>query len=123
MPTARPQPFNDPAWLFEPKYDGFRGMLYLGRTRSILVSKRGNVMTRFRDFAEQLRAELPRREVMERPNRLIPHGAPRWWQKWWQSRALLVDYRTEQERESGCREGKGRRRTEVDGSENDGRPL
>jgi len=26
VPTARPRPFNDRAWLFEPKYDGFRGM-------------------------------------------------------------------------------------------------
>jgi ATP-dependent DNA ligase len=24
VPITRPQPFNDRAWLFEPKYDGFR---------------------------------------------------------------------------------------------------
>ena len=24
-----PEPFDDPEWVFEPKYDGFRGMLYL----------------------------------------------------------------------------------------------
>ena len=29
VPTLKPEPFNHPAWLFEPKYDGFRGMLYL----------------------------------------------------------------------------------------------
>src|SRR5918995_5221812 len=64
VPVPRGQAFNDPAWLFEPKYDGFRGMLYLTRQSCTLYSKRGNRMTRFRDLAEQLRAELPRREVI-----------------------------------------------------------
>jgi bifunctional non-homologous end joining protein LigD len=64
VPSARPQPFNDPAWLFEPKYDGFRGILYLTRKSCTLYSKRGNTMTRFRDLAEQLRAELPGRDVI-----------------------------------------------------------
>jgi bifunctional non-homologous end joining protein LigD len=64
IPTARPAPFNDRNWLFEPKYDGFRGLLYLTRDSCTLYSKRGNAMTRFRDLAEQVRAELPRREVI-----------------------------------------------------------
>jgi hypothetical protein len=64
VPTARPQPFNSSAWLFEPKYDGFRGMVYLTRKSCTIYSKRGNGMTRFRELAEQLRAELPRREVI-----------------------------------------------------------
>src|SRR5690349_21909847 len=64
VPTMRPQPFNDPAWLFEPKYDGFRGVLNLTRTSCTLYSKRGNRMTRFQELAEQLRAELGRREVI-----------------------------------------------------------
>jgi hypothetical protein len=51
VPTARPQPFNDPAWLFEPKYDGFRGMLYVTRQSCTLYSQRGNAMTRFRGFS------------------------------------------------------------------------
>jgi bifunctional non-homologous end joining protein LigD len=55
---------NDPAWLFELKYDGFRGMLYVTRQSCTLYSKRGNAMTRFRDLAEQLWHELPRREVI-----------------------------------------------------------
>jgi ATP-dependent DNA ligase len=29
VPMLRPTPFNNPAWLFEPKYDGFRGIVYL----------------------------------------------------------------------------------------------
>jgi len=64
VPIARPLPFNDPAWLFEPKYDGFRGILYLTRTSCTLYSKRGNRMTRFQGLADQLRAELGRREVI-----------------------------------------------------------
>ena len=33
-PTIRRQPFNDSVWLFEPKYDGFRDMVYLSRKSS-----------------------------------------------------------------------------------------
>jgi bifunctional non-homologous end joining protein LigD len=64
VPVPRPTPFNHPAWLFEPKYDGFRGMVYLTRKSCTIYSKRGNPMARFRQLAEQLRAELPRREVI-----------------------------------------------------------
>jgi bifunctional non-homologous end joining protein LigD len=64
VPVLRSAPFNDPAWLFEPKYDGFRGMVYLTRKCCTIYSKRGNPMARFRDLGEQLRAELPQREVI-----------------------------------------------------------
>jgi bifunctional non-homologous end joining protein LigD len=64
VPSIRPDPFNHPAWLFEPKYDGFRGMLYLTRSGCTLYSKRGNRMNRFADLARQLAAELPRREAI-----------------------------------------------------------
>jgi bifunctional non-homologous end joining protein LigD len=30
VPVLYPAPFDGPEWLFEPKYDGFRGLLYLG---------------------------------------------------------------------------------------------
>ena len=64
MPRARPQPFNDRAWLFEPSTTGSAELLYLTRHRCTFYSKRGNAMTRFRDLAEQLRAELGRHEVI-----------------------------------------------------------
>jgi bifunctional non-homologous end joining protein LigD len=64
VPIVRPTPFNDPAWLFEPKYDGFRGLLHLTRDSCTLYSKRGNAMDRFRGLAEELRAELPGRSVI-----------------------------------------------------------
>jgi ATP-dependent DNA ligase len=31
IPTRRREPFDDPDWLFEFKYDGFRGLWYLDR--------------------------------------------------------------------------------------------
>jgi bifunctional non-homologous end joining protein LigD len=64
VPTARAHPFNGPAWLFEPKYDGFRGVLYMTRQSCTLYSKRGNRMTRFQALADQVRVELGRREVI-----------------------------------------------------------
>ena len=58
VPILRGAPFDDPDWLFEPKYDGFRGLLYVTRREWFFRSKRGNVMTRFQDLAEQVRDEL-----------------------------------------------------------------
>lgn len=62
--TIRPAAFNHPAWLFEPKYDGFRGVFYHTRQGSALYSKRGKRMTRFQELAEQVGAELGRREAI-----------------------------------------------------------
>jgi hypothetical protein len=56
--------FNDPAWLFEPKYDGFRGMVYLTRQGCTIYSKRGNAFAQFPELVERICAELPRREVI-----------------------------------------------------------
>jgi len=64
VPAVRPDRFNHPHWVFESKYDGFRGMLYLSRYGCMLYSKRGNRRTRFQGLADQLRAELGRREVI-----------------------------------------------------------
>ena len=45
------EPFNDPAWLFEPKYDGYRGLLYVTRQGCYFRSKRGNILKRLRSCA------------------------------------------------------------------------
>ena len=58
VPVLRGAAFDDPEWLFEPKYDGFRGLLYVGSRDVHFRSKRGNVMTRFQPLAEQVRDEL-----------------------------------------------------------------
>jgi len=56
--SATPLAFDDPAWLFEPKYDGFRGLLYVSPRHCWFRSKRGNTMTRIQELAEQVRDEL-----------------------------------------------------------------
>src|SRR5262249_21388161 len=53
-PTWRKEPFDDPDWLFEFKYDGFRALCYLERRRNRLISRNGNIMTRFDELAEQV---------------------------------------------------------------------
>src|SRR4051794_29615827 len=45
MPLARLHaPFNDPGWIFEPKLDGFRALLYIERGSARLVSRKGNTL-------------------------------------------------------------------------------
>ena len=62
--VPKPVPFNDPSWLFEPKYDGFRGLVYLTPKRCTIYSKRGNAFSRFPGLAEELRVQLPQREAI-----------------------------------------------------------
>jgi bifunctional non-homologous end joining protein LigD len=62
--TPRPDPFDDPEWLFEPKYDGFRGLLYVGRGGCLIRSRRGNHLSRFDDLCHAVRTELPVREAI-----------------------------------------------------------
>ena len=64
VPTLRPAPFNDPAWLFEPKYDGFRGLVYLTGGRCTIYSKRGNKFSRFRQLEARLCGAFPKRGVI-----------------------------------------------------------
>src|SRR4051812_38927796 len=64
VPKLRSAPFNHPAWVFEPKYDGFRGMVYLTRHSCSIYSKRGNRFSRFEDLRQHICAELPRREAI-----------------------------------------------------------
>jgi bifunctional non-homologous end joining protein LigD len=46
-PVRRPEPFDDPEWVFELKYDGFRGIGYLEQGRCRVISRTGNPMSRF----------------------------------------------------------------------------
>lgn len=62
--TPRPDPFDDPAWLFEPKYDGYRGLLYVTRKGCHFRSKRGNVLKRFEELCYWVREELPVKEAI-----------------------------------------------------------
>ena len=62
--TPRGDPFDDPAWLFEPKYDGYRGLLYVTRQGCHFRSKRGNILTRFQELCYRLWEELPVKEAI-----------------------------------------------------------
>jgi bifunctional non-homologous end joining protein LigD len=62
--TPRGDPFDDPAWLFEPKYDGYRGLLYVTRKGCQFRSKRGNLLKRFQDLAHRVREHLPVKEAI-----------------------------------------------------------
>jgi ATP-dependent DNA ligase len=53
IPVLRSHPFNDPAWLFEPKYDGFRGLVYLAAGTCLIRSKRGTTFKRFASDGER----------------------------------------------------------------------
>jgi bifunctional non-homologous end joining protein LigD len=58
LPVSRAEPFDEPAYFFEPKYDGLRGLLYLTPAECFFRSKQGNVLAQFRDLAYWIRAEL-----------------------------------------------------------------
>jgi len=60
MPLVRlSEPFNDPDWIFEIKYDGFRALARIERGRCTLVSRNGHVFRRFESLARQLAGGLP----------------------------------------------------------------
>jgi CheY-like chemotaxis protein len=64
VPVLRDQPFDDPAYLFEPKYDGFRGLLYLSGRECHFRSKRGNMLKQFAELCDWVRHELRVKEVI-----------------------------------------------------------
>jgi bifunctional non-homologous end joining protein LigD len=71
LPTVQPivpiigsPPLRDPAWVYEPKFDGFRGVLYLSQGKCYFRSKKGNVLRRFAELADRVRGQLPVREAI-----------------------------------------------------------
>ncbi len=62
--TPRRDPFDDPAWVFEPKYDGYCGLLYVTRKGCWMRSKRGNHLKRFDQLCHWVREELPVKEAI-----------------------------------------------------------
>jgi bifunctional non-homologous end joining protein LigD len=62
--TPRTDPFDDLDWFFEPKCDGFRGLLYVTRKGCYIRSKRGNHLKRFDQLCHWVRDELRVREVI-----------------------------------------------------------
>jgi bifunctional non-homologous end joining protein LigD len=65
MPLVlRTQPFDDPDWLFELKYDGWRALAYVQRSSVTLVSRTGHIYTRFETLAREVRRELRVQEAV-----------------------------------------------------------
>jgi ATP-dependent DNA ligase len=60
-PTWHKEPFDDPDWLFDFKYDGFRALCYLEQRRNRLISRNNNIMTRFDALARHSRRRDHRR--------------------------------------------------------------
>src|SRR5215469_13193404 len=57
-PLRRTEPFDDPAWLFDLKYDSFRALCYLEQGSCRLISRNGNPMHRFAARGDQIAASL-----------------------------------------------------------------
>jgi bifunctional non-homologous end joining protein LigD len=52
------EPFDDPEWVFDLKYDGFRGICYLEPGCCRMISRNGNLMSRFASLGDQIAASL-----------------------------------------------------------------
>src|SRR5215472_14660731 len=57
-PIRRTEPFDDPEWLFDLKYGGFRGLCYLEQGGCRMISRSGNLMSRFVGLGDQIAASL-----------------------------------------------------------------
>jgi bifunctional non-homologous end joining protein LigD len=67
MPLGRkPRPFDDPAYLFELKYDGFRSLAVVDYGKCTLYSRNGNPFSSFADLATRIgNALMPRSLVLD----------------------------------------------------------
>ena len=57
-PIRKAEPFNDPEWVFDVKYDGFRGICYLKQGCCRMISRNGNLMSRFASLGDKIAASL-----------------------------------------------------------------
>jgi bifunctional non-homologous end joining protein LigD len=64
VPVAGSPPLHHPQWIYEPKFDGFRGVLYVSGRECYIRSRREKVLSRFADLALRVGAELHTREVI-----------------------------------------------------------
>jgi len=54
IPTLRKEPFDAPDWLFDVKYDGYRGLCFIEQWRGHFVSRNGKPLSRFTALADEL---------------------------------------------------------------------
>ena len=57
-PIRRTEPFDDPGRVFDLKYDGFRALCYLAQGRCRMISRNGNLMSRFASLGDKIAASL-----------------------------------------------------------------
>jgi bifunctional non-homologous end joining protein LigD len=62
--VADSPPLHDLRWIYEPKFDGFRGVLYLCGGECYVRSKRKNVLRRFAELARRVQAELDLKDTI-----------------------------------------------------------
>src|SRR5437879_7925543 len=55
----RAAPFDDPEWIFELKYDGFRALAIIEHGRAQLLSRNGHPFASFSALAESISDSLP----------------------------------------------------------------
>jgi bifunctional non-homologous end joining protein LigD len=60
----KPEPFTDPDWLFEVKWDGFRSVVKIEHGRCRLISRNGNEFKSFFDLALELPNEVSARSAI-----------------------------------------------------------
>jgi hypothetical protein len=73
MPLLRArEPFDDPEWIFELKYDGFRALAFVNGGGTRLVSRRGLEYCRFDDLRSEISLDLNGREHVK--TRARDHG-------------------------------------------------
>jgi ATP-dependent DNA ligase len=65
MPLSRrAEPFNDPEWIFEIKWDGFRALLHSNTEGVRLTSRNGNAFKSFPDLCTGLTRDLKGRRCV-----------------------------------------------------------
>jgi bifunctional non-homologous end joining protein LigD len=55
----RAAPFDDPTWIFELKYDGFRALAVIENSHAQLLSRNGHPFASFSALAESISDSLP----------------------------------------------------------------
>ena len=64
--TSLKEPIGHPSWIYELKYDGFRGILYLDSDYAWLVSRKGRKFRQFDPLLKQILRSLKGRSWMAR---------------------------------------------------------
>jgi bifunctional non-homologous end joining protein LigD len=65
MPLSRrPAPFDQPEWMFELKYDGFRSPAVIQNERTELISRNGNPFNSFGALRKQLESPYQGKTVL-----------------------------------------------------------